>query len=161
MRILALAIVFTIAVIVAAAQQAGTRDDEAAIRRVVNHWQETWDKFDASVLASDFAEDADWLNAFGVRLKGQAKILEFMTAMVKRPNVQGRKTAWDEPDIRFLRPDVAVAYRSYRTVGHKTPDGKEMAVRDTHATWFLTKDVGRWHIASQVIYDANPAGAPQ
>ena len=160
MRLLALAVVLSMAG-AASAQQPPAPADQAAIRKIVDHWQQTWDKFDASVLAGDFAEDADWLNAFGVRLKGSAKILEFMTAMVKRPTVQGRKTTWDEPDIRFLRPDVAVAYRSYRTVGHRTLDGKEMPVRDTHATWFLIKDAGQWHIASQVIYDANSSGASQ
>ena len=128
-------------------------EDEAAIRTIVNHWQQTWDKFDASYLAGDYAEDADWLNAFGVRNKGSAKILAFMAGMVKRPNVQGRHTTWDEPKIRFVRPDVAIAYRDYRTVGHETLDGKEMPQRNTHSTWVLTKDGGKWRIASQIIYD--------
>ena len=129
--------------------------DETAIRAIVNHWQQTWDKFDASVLQGDYADDADWLNAFGVRLHGSAKILDFMTQMVKRPTVQGRKTVWEEPDIRFVRPDVAIAYRNYQTAGHKTLDGEEIPVRNTHAVWFLTKDSGKWRIASHVIYDAN------
>jgi hypothetical protein len=32
----------------------------------------------------------------------------------------------DALQIRLVRSDVAVAYRSYQTRGHKTPDGKEM-----------------------------------
>jgi len=135
--------------------QVGSAEDEAAIRTIVNHWQQTWDKFDASFLEGDYAEDADWLNAFGVKNKGSAKILAFMTQMVKRPNVQGRHTTWDEPSVRFVRPDVAIAYRDYRTTGHQTVDGKEMPQRNTHSTWLLTKDGGKWYIASQIIHDDN------
>lgn len=136
-------------------KQIGSADDEAAIRIIVNHWQQMWEKFDASVLAGDYADDADWRNAFGVRQKGSANILAFMTRMVKRPNVQERHTTWDAPQIRFVRSDVAIASRDYRTRGHKTLDGTEMPERHTHCTWLLTKDDGKWRIASQVISDDN------
>jgi len=136
-----------------------TSGDEAAIRAIVNHWRETWDKFDASALEGDYAEDADWLNAFGVRIEGGPKIVAFMKQMVKRPNVQERQTTWEEPRVRFLRPDVAVVYRDYKTVGHKLPNGMEMPQRNTHGTWVLTKDGGRWRIATQFIYDDNSGAA--
>jgi uncharacterized protein (TIGR02246 family) len=136
-------------------RQPGTTEDEIAIRTIVNHWRQMWENFDASYLKSDYADDADWLNAFGVRIEGGAKILAFMEGMVRRPNVQGRQTMWAEPRIRFVRSDVALAYRDYRTVGHKTLDRKEMPQRNTHATWVFIKDGGKWHIASQVIYDDN------
>lgn len=144
----------------AAAIQAGSAEDEAAIRAIVNHWQQSWENFDASVLAGDYAEDADWQNAFGVRLKGSAQIVDFVSKVVKRPNVQGRQTTWGDSTVRFVRPDVALAYRDYSTVGHKAPSGQEMPERKTHATWFLTKDAGKWRIASHVICDDNAAATP-
>ena len=140
--------------------QPASAEDEAAVRAIVLHWQQSWEHFDASILQGDYADDADWLNAFGVRIKGGAKIVEFVSRVVKRPGVQGRQTTWDEPVIRFIRPDVAVAYRDFRTVGHKTLDGKEMPQRNTHSTWILTKDSGKWLIASQVISDDNAAATP-
>ena len=140
--------------------QVGTAEDEAAIRAIVNHWQQTWENFDASPLAQDYASDADWLNAFGLRLKGSAKILDFVSTVVKRANVQGRHTTWGESTVRFVRPDVALAYRDYSTIGHKTPNGQEMPERKTHATWFLTKEGGKWRIASHVICDDNAAAVP-
>jgi uncharacterized protein (TIGR02246 family) len=140
--------------------QVGTTEDEAAIRAIVNHWQQSWENFDASVLAGDYADDADWQNAFGVRLKGGAKIVDFVSKVVKRATVQGRHTTWHEPTIRFVRQDVALAYRDYSTVGHKDLSGKEMPERKTHSTWALTKDGGKWHIASHVICDDNEAAVP-
>jgi uncharacterized protein (TIGR02246 family) len=144
----------------AAAVQVGTAEDEAAIRAIVNHWQQAWENHDASILAGDYAQDADWLNAFGIRLKGSEKIVDFVSKVVKRPTVQGRQTTWGESTVRFLRPDVALAYRDYSTVGHKTPNGQEMPERKTHATWFLTKESGKWRIASHVICDDNAAAVP-
>jgi uncharacterized protein (TIGR02246 family) len=144
----------------AATIQVGTADDEAAIRAIVNHWQQTWENHDASVLAGDYAEDADWQNAFGVRLKGAATIMDFVSKVVKRPTVQARQTTWGESTVRFLRSDVALAYRDYWTIGHKTPNGQEMPERKTHSTWFLTKDAGKWRIASHVICDDNAAAVP-
>lgn len=144
----------------AATIQAGTAADEAAVLAIINHWQQSWENFDASVLAGDYADDADWLNAFGVRIKGGGKIVEFVSKVVKRPGVQGRHTTWGEPTVRFVRPDVALASRDYTTVGHMTLNGQEMPPRNTHSTWLLTKDGVRWRIASQVISDDNGAGAP-
>ena len=134
-------------------KEVGAAEDETAIRAIVDHWQRAWTKFDASVLEGDYADDADWSNAFGVRNKGSAKILAFMAGMFKRPNVQGRRTTWDEPRIRFVRSDVALASRDYKTLGHKTLDGHEMPQRNTHSTWLLTKDDGKWRIVSQIISD--------
>src|SRR6476469_303689 len=131
----------------------GDAADEAAIRAIVNHWQHAWEKFDASVVRGDYADDADWINAFGVTRSGADKIVAQMATFLKNPAVQGRHTQWDEPRIRFLRSDVALAHRDYKTVGQKTLDGVAMPQRITHATWFLTKENGKWLIASQVISD--------
>jgi hypothetical protein len=46
-------------------RQIGAAPDEAAIRSIVNHWKEAWDKFDASFLEGGYADDADWMNAYG------------------------------------------------------------------------------------------------
>lgn len=133
----------------------GSAEDESAIRAIVDHWKENWEKFDATVLQGDYAEDADWLNAFGVRQKGSANILAFVAVVVKRPQNQGRHTVWAPAQIRFVRPDVAIAYRDYQTGGNKARDGRELPERHTHSTWILAKDDGKWHIISQVISDDN------
>lgn len=137
------------------AKQIGSAEDDAAIRDIVSHWQRNWDKFDASVLKEDYAQDADWQNAFGVRKKGSAEILAFVGGVVKRPQNQDRHTTWGTPQVRFVRPDIAIAYRDYQTGGNKAPDGSDLPERHTHSTWILAKDGGKWRIVSQVISDDN------
>lgn len=136
--------------------QTNQQADVAAVREIVDHWQKAWDTFDASVLAGDYAEDADWMNSFGVKNRGSAKVVSFLAVALKSPEVASRHTVWDEPRIRFLRPDVAIVYRDYQTVGQKTPAGKHMPRRNSHSTWVLSKENGKWHIVSQVISDDKP-----
>jgi len=131
----------------------GSAADETAVRSIVDHWRQAWQAFDGAVLGGDYADDADWLNAFGVRKKGGAEIVAYVSEVVKRPTVKERQTTWGEIHVRFLRPDVALAYRDYRTIGHKLPDGRELPERRTHANWVLTKQAGKWRIASHVISD--------
>ena len=136
--------------------QTNQQTDVTAVSEIVNHWQQAWDTFDASVLAGDYAEDADWMNSFGVKNKGSAKIVSFLAVALKSPEVASRHTVWDEPRIRFLRPDVAIVYRDYQTVGQKTPAGKDMPRRNSHSTWVLSKENGKWRIVSQVMSDDRP-----
>jgi hypothetical protein len=75
-----------------------------------------------------------------------------MIEVLKRPSVAGRHAVWNEPQIRLIRPDIAIAYRDYQTLG-----GKEMPQRNTHSTWVLSKDNGKWHIASQIISVDKPS----
>jgi hypothetical protein len=80
-----------------------------------------------------------------------------MIEVLKRPSVAGRHAVWNEPQVRLIRPDIAIAYRDYQTVGQKTLGGKEMPQRNTHSTSVLSKDNGKWHIASQIISDDKPS----
>jgi uncharacterized protein (TIGR02246 family) len=131
----------------------GSAEDETAIKTIVKHWQEAWDQFNSQLLAGDYADDADWMNAYGEKSKGAANIVGRMARLFARPHVQGRRTTWHEPRIRFIRPDVAIAYADYETVGQKTGDGKEVPRRNTHSTWVLTEERAKWQIVSQVIMD--------
>ena len=126
--------------------------DEATIRSIVDHWRHAWQAFDASVLEGDYADDADWLNAFGVRKRGAAEIVAFASQVVKQPNVQGRQTNWGEIHVRFLRPTWRSPFVITKQPG-TTRDGRELPERRTHANWLLTKEGGKWRIASHVISD--------
>ena len=138
----------------------GNAQDEAAIRSVIDHWRLAWDKFDASFLQGDYADDADWMNAYGSKNKGGPQIVASMAQLFKQPRIQSRRTTWSEPRIRFVRSDVALAYRDYKTVGQKEPDGRESGDRNSHSMWVLVKQDGKWRIASQIISDDKERPGP-
>jgi uncharacterized protein (TIGR02246 family) len=103
--------------------------------------------------AGDYADDADWMNAYGSKQRGAANIVAGMARLFTTSDVKERRTTWHEPRIRFIRADVAIVYADYETVGQKTRDGKEVPQRNTHSTWIMAKEKGKWEIASQVIMD--------
>ena len=158
MKIALAALVFLAATGSTPAQPADPNDgDAAAIRTLVDHWREMWDRFDASSLQNDYADDADFVNAFGTRLKGRAEIVAFAARVVQRPNVQDRRTTWSPPLIRFVRPDVAVVSRDYETAGFRTLSGHafnqgiprvlalDASASSATESYVRVRDLGRLH----------------
>ena len=48
--------------------------DEEAVRKVVNGFQETWNRHDMNALGALFTQDADFVNIFGTHWKGRESI---------------------------------------------------------------------------------------
>jgi len=144
---------------VAHAQQTDRSADEAAIRAIAEHWEQAWQRFDASVLANDYAADADFMDAFGNRQKGSEAIANAMTRQLASPQVRQRQTTWKTPVVRFVRNDVAIVYQDYETVGQTTPTGEAVPKRDTRSVRVLTKDGGQWRIVTHYIMDPRESAA--
>lgn len=128
-------------------------NDEEAIKQAVANWDTGWKEGQAQLVAMDYAEDADWLNAFGVQKKGRAEIQEFLAALFSRPEFQSRRDTRPAPAIRFIRPDVALVYADFHTVGQTSASGKEYALRKGHTLRVMAKEAGKWVIVSHFIMD--------
>jgi uncharacterized protein (TIGR02246 family) len=153
LRVLGLLFAVVVSANVARAQETGRSADEAAIRAIARHWEEAWQRFDASVLTNDYAADADFMDAFGNRHKGSEAIVNAMTRQLASPQVRQRQTTWKAAVVRFVRNDVAIVYQDYETVGQTTPTGEPVAKRDTRSVRMLTKDGGQWRIVTHYIMD--------
>lgn len=131
----------------------GTNQDEEAIKRAIANWDKGWKEFDARLATQDYAEDADWINAFGRARKGRAEIQRFFTDTFAAPEMRSRRSTPSTSSIRFVRPDVALISSSRETVGQKTASGGEYPTRKTHDLRVMVKDKGKWVIASHQIMD--------
>lgn len=138
---------------VAAETLAPPQKDEAAIRQAIANWDAGWRNFDDEIISRDYADDADWTNAFGVPRQGRAAIRAYLAKGLASPEWRSRRSTPSTVDIRFLKPDIAVVRSSRQTTGQKTASGQEYPVRKTHdLRVFVLKD-GRWLIASHLIMD--------
>ncbi len=106
---------------------------------------------------SAYADDADWLNAFGVRQKGAADIEAWYRRMLAGPAFASAQLTMQPSDIRFIRPDVAVVHTTFEVIGQRTRSGQEMPPRRGHQFRVMTKEQGRWVIAWHVIMDEKEA----
>ena len=128
-------------------------EDEAAIRQIVANWDKGWKDFDAQIATRDYADDADWINAFGVAEKGRAEIQKYLAEIYTRAGIRSRKSLPSTVSIRFIQPDVAVVSAFMETVGQKAENGNAYATRKTHSLRVMIKQAGKWLIVSHQIMD--------
>ena len=134
---------------------AETVEDVRAITAIVERWSRAFPAGDAGLLADDYADDAEWINAFGVPRRGGAAIAAFLQEGFGRGIWAAATFTASPPEIRFLRPDVAVEHDLQGIRGQRTPGGAEHPERRTHHQRVLTKDGGRWRVRAHLISDEN------
>jgi uncharacterized protein (TIGR02246 family) len=123
--------------------QAGAAD-EAAIRENVRQLEAGWNTKSGALFAKPFAEDADYVVINGIQLKGREAIQQGHQRIfdtIYKDSTLGLAAK----QVRYLRPDVAVAHVSARL---KTGQGGEADAHDAVITLVLTRDKGEWKIAA-------------
>jgi uncharacterized protein (TIGR02246 family) len=87
-------------------------DDENMIRKWMSDYIEHWNNHDARAIARLFEEDADFIGGSGGLIKGRSEIEKLM-AEEHSSVLKEWKLSASIGDIRFLKPDVAVANGAY------------------------------------------------
>ncbi|WP_278262863.1 SgcJ/EcaC family oxidoreductase [Nocardia sp. AG03] len=116
-------------------------DDIAAIRQIITDTQTAMNTNDAELLTASFAENATVGNAAGMVISGRDALLAAnrrgLAGFLKDEYVR-----YDVTDIRFPRPDVALAYKQARAT---TPEGELIDIEPAMvALYVLVKEGGRW-----------------
>ena len=121
-------------------------DDEAAIRAIVADVQTAFNTNDPVLMNAHFAADASVVTAMGKRVTGidalRRAAEEGMAAALRDEFVRYVVT-----DIRFIRPDVALAYKEATATD---ADGEPNELDHSMvALYVLVKDDGRWLVAAR------------
>ena len=129
---------------------AGRREDEKAIRALLEQLGKSWNAHDIKGFSAHLAEDVDVVNRFGHWMSGRAEVEAHLTALHASPyrdHLVDRSSKVER--VRFLAPDVAVAHER----------AKEEAGQSVR-TYVLQKREGRWRVQSADITEekAPPAG---
>ncbi|MGE0555230.1 MAG: SgcJ/EcaC family oxidoreductase [Gemmatimonadales bacterium] len=132
--------------------------DSASIVGVVANWERAWTELDATLAAQDYAADADWTNAFGMRRIGRDSIEALLTTVFQLPFVVAGSTEYEYHDLRFLAEDVAVLRSRAIRTGQELPDGTVEEPRRINHLRVLVRREGRWQIASHLIGDERTPG---
>ena len=127
--------------------------DQDAIRRAIANWDRGWKDFNARLATQDYADDADWTNAFGRARKGRVEVEKYLTDLFQTPQIRSRTSTTSTVDIRFVRPDVAAVTSSRDTVGQRTASGAEYPTRKTHDLRVMANHNGKWVVVSHLIMD--------
>ena len=121
-------------------------EDEAAIRGIIADTQTAFNTNDADLMTEHFAPDAAVVTATGTRISGRAALhkanQEGLAGFLRDQYVR-----YEVTDIRFLRPDVALANKQ----AHATTETGEPLRLDHSmvALYVLVKRDGRWWVAAR------------
>ena len=130
-------------------------EDVRAITAIVERWTQAFAAGDAGPITADYADDAEWINAFGRARLGGPAISAFLQELFRQGLWAMATFTASPPEIRFVRPDVAVEHDLMVIRSQRTPTGAEYPERRTHTQRVLTKDGGRWHVVAHLISDEN------
>ena len=139
----------------------GQDPERAAIDALIETWNQGWRIQDAELAASGYAEDADWINAFGMRERGREAITAKLHEIFALPFVMNATSRVASQEARFIRPDVAIVITKVEREGQRTSSGEELGIRHTSHQRVLRKEGGRWRIVSHLISDARVIGTQQ
>lgn len=133
---------------------AQTYADSSANMQAVEHWEQGWNKADVALLTRDYADDADWTNAFGRRVQGRDSLAAQLRWVLDRANVRAGATEYVYNDLTFLTPDIALLRSEAVVEGQLRPDGAPMGDRHIHHLRVFERRSDRWVIVSHLISQA-------
>ncbi len=127
------------------------------ITAIVQSLEDAWNTGDGAGFAAAFAEDADFVNVYGMHVHGREAIRQGHEFILKGPYA-GSRNRYTPESVRLLRPDVAVA-RVHAVLS--IPGGPMAGEHQARWTAVLTEDGGRWQItAFHNTFISPPPGAP-
>ncbi|HEX5052706.1 MAG TPA: SgcJ/EcaC family oxidoreductase [Planctomycetota bacterium] len=129
--------------------------DRVAVLATLDSWNRGWAEADAALAVEDYAEDADWTNAFGDRFQGRAALRDGLEFIFGLGFVMAGESSGNEfADVTFLAPDIALIRSKLVRVGQKRSDGTPMPDRHINHLRVLHRRDGRWLIVSHLISQA-------
>jgi uncharacterized protein (TIGR02246 family) len=126
-------------------------DDEAAVRRLLDHLADAWNRGDARAFAARYRDDGTFTNVFGTVHCGRPEF-ERRHAEVFDGFLKGTTITMTARSLRFVRPDVAVADIDMAYSGfHTLPRGvSTLADGQVHSALLmvLVKEAGDWWVTA-------------
>ena len=139
-------IFLTLIALPATAQQTtGNNKDREAIKSIALKWQDAWNRHDMKALAALVAEDVDLITVAGTRLRSR-KEFEADHARSHETVLRESVLTTNSMEVKFVRPDVAVAHFEWGITGVKGPDGIPRQPQRGIFTWVVEKRKGDWVI---------------
>ncbi len=129
------------------AQQAGSNEDEAAIRKVIVEMTDGFNNHDGKAAARMYTGDARFVSVRGDMMNGQAGIEKGLSAILTTRAKNATQRTMDVT-VRFIRPDVALANVTNELSGLVAPDGHALPSHQELSLRVFVRDAGIWQIAA-------------
>jgi uncharacterized protein (TIGR02246 family) len=119
-------------------------NDQAAIQEIAGQLEQAWNAGDSAKFVSAFAEDADFVNVYGMHLRGKHAI-QMAHEMIFRTVYAGSFATWKVTSMRPLSDDVALVHLA---VILNVPQGAMAGEHPALPSAVLVRRAGAWEIAA-------------
>ena len=120
---------------------------------ILNVYKLNIEEGNLDTIQTTWAKDGRWLNAFGRVFVGRDTVISWLKLLYSMPGyAASRITRRDDPQINFIRQDVAVLHEYHERYG-QIIDGKITPTRKVNTTYILSKEKGTWLIRDKVTMD--------
>jgi uncharacterized protein (TIGR02246 family) len=121
--------------------------DLRAVEGLGKRWENAWNRHDMEALSAVVGEDVDFITVGGRWLKTRT---EFRKYHAQRHEVVFKQSTWTttKTEVKFVRPDVAVAHVQWSLKGDRNDDATPREPRDGIFTWVVEKKSGDWLIVA-------------
>lgn len=119
--------------------------ENQAVLEIVRRLEASWNAHDMDAFGELFADDADFVNVYGMRWRDKKTIREEHRALHNTVFHKSILTTRDTT-VSFPAADVAIARSSWDLVGLMSPTGEPQSDRRGILTHVLKKQKGQWVI---------------
>ncbi len=127
--------------------------DSTEIAEKINEWNKAWKIKDPALASKWYAAQADFTNAFGFNMVGQAAIEAYLTEVFGFDFVMAGNTEQTSIKLKKISDDAILAITTVERKGQKISDNKTLGTRNTTHYRLFEKD-GQWYITAHLISDA-------
>jgi len=137
---------FALSLLMISAGSTAATADEAAVRAVALQQADAWNKHDAMAYSALFTPDCDVINISGWWWKSRAEMQQKLTRAFSTVFAHSTLTFTDV-QVKFLKPDVAVAHASWKMSGARMPPGMPAPDQGIQTLILTSQRDGKWLIA--------------
>ncbi len=129
--------------------------DTEAIKATINRYDQGWDAKNIDLVMQDYAENIDWTNAFGDRTQVKAELRNLLETIFSLDFVMSGENHYQDPDITFPQPGMAIARSVNIRTGQKWPDGRPIKDRINNHLRVYQKIKSEWKIIQHIVSQAH------
>lgn len=133
--------------------QSISKSDSLEIVTKIDDWNKGWKVKDYKLATKWYSPTAEFTNAFGHNKVGKTEIENLLKEVFQLPFVMAGNSKVAKQKFIPLGKNVVLVITLIERTGQKTPDEKELGVRQTTHHRVFKKE-SEWLIASHLISDA-------